>query len=204
MFYSRDIKFDLDPAQIHTYLKLGRHGTDYMNALSLLFPVGEKFFIDAVRKYEHLAGEQLQAEIKEFYKQEARHTREHIRLNNILRDEGVNIAEIDARIKIEIDLYVKGDPKRALILTICLEKFTEMLAKILIRFKDRITRAGAYGDLLFWHAGEEVEHVHVTEELGKLIGINRWHIAAAMPRIMLILQKQIALNYLAIKNVSYR
>ena len=47
----RDIRFDLDSADLRSWHPDGLHVAHFFNALSVFFPEGEKFFIDSVRHY---------------------------------------------------------------------------------------------------------------------------------------------------------
>ena len=42
----RDLTFKLDPERICDWHPAGRHVTHFMNALSIFFPEGERFFIN--------------------------------------------------------------------------------------------------------------------------------------------------------------
>ena len=47
----RDLRFDLPVERAKDWHGLGSHVTHFFNALSLLFPAGERFFMDSVRNY---------------------------------------------------------------------------------------------------------------------------------------------------------
>ncbi len=47
----RDLKFNLLPGSISDWHGDGAHVTQFLNALSVLFPVGKRFYMDAVRNY---------------------------------------------------------------------------------------------------------------------------------------------------------
>src|SRR4051794_25466927 len=69
------------------------HGDDpiataFHNALSALFPQGERFFIETVKRYRHLGSAKLQKQIATFIAQEALHTREHLVFNRIATERG--------------------------------------------------------------------------------------------------------------------
>ena len=70
------------------------HGGDafkshFFDAMSLLFPDGERFFIDAVRAYrDQVTDPQQQAQIRGFIGQEAHHSREHQHYSEALRESG--------------------------------------------------------------------------------------------------------------------
>src|SRR6056297_121818 len=59
--------------------------TAWFNAMSMLFPLGEKFFIDSVRAYsDRIEEDDLRAEVRAFQGQESVHRREHQRYNEAL------------------------------------------------------------------------------------------------------------------------
>ena len=62
--------------------------TAFFNALSLTFPVGEKYFIDSVRAFDgDLEDSKLIQDVRGFIGQEAVHRREHRAYNEILCEE---------------------------------------------------------------------------------------------------------------------
>jgi len=79
-------RMDFDFAETKKYWFNNDAGlTHFMTALSALFPVGERFFVDsvrAVRKNPKIADNvDLQAQISAFIGQEAMHSKEHHALN---------------------------------------------------------------------------------------------------------------------------
>ncbi len=78
----RDIRFDVDPARAADWAGGDETRTTLFNALSLLFPQGERFFISSVAAYrDAVTDPQLAAEVKAFSAQEGLHTREHLAYN---------------------------------------------------------------------------------------------------------------------------
>ncbi len=202
MFYSRDTSFDLKKEDLHSYTKYG-FLTDYINALSLLFPVGEKFFIDAVRNYEPLIQDKrFQAECKEFYKQEARHSREHNKLNKLLETEGLDLKGIEQSIKDRLE-YMHIDDEERLLTTICLENITHLLAMFILKAEKYFLKDNAYRDLLIWHATEELEHTHVPRVVAKLMHIPHMEVIKHMPRTIYHLVAQTFKNYKAIRKIKH-
>ena len=61
--------------------------TAFYDALSATFPLGERFFMDSVRRYGHLAGPRLAEQIAGFLAQEALHSREHVFFNRQIADQ---------------------------------------------------------------------------------------------------------------------
>src|SRR3546814_13302339 len=66
--------------------------TAFFNALSSTFPVGEKFFMTAVRHSRNAAPAPLRGQIDDFVYQDAMHTRQHVFFTRQARDAGHDIA----------------------------------------------------------------------------------------------------------------
>ena len=85
----RDVHPHLPADRISNWHERGTHVTHFLNALSIFFPTGERFFMDSVRNYRHLVTDpELKQAVAGFIGQEAMHTREHVLYNDLLdRDE---------------------------------------------------------------------------------------------------------------------
>ena len=79
----RDLTFKLDPERVCDWHPAGRHVTHFMNALSIFFPEGERFFVRAVKAHRDaaLGDAELLARIDAFVGQEAAHGFAHMALN---------------------------------------------------------------------------------------------------------------------------
>lgn len=162
----RDYNFILPKEQLFNY-GTTKEVTRILNSLSLLFPVGERFFMDSIRAYEPLVtDEKLLEDIKIFYKQEGRHGREHTKLNKMLGKHGVDLAALNKDILAILQKH-GYDKERALMATTTLERLTGTLGYALTVFDRYVLKDNQYSDLWRYHAVEEVEHVHVSEELAK-------------------------------------
>lgn len=140
--------------------------THYHNALSLTFPEGERFFVDAVKAFRHLADGRLAAEVQAFIVQEHLHSREHAVLNRLLDPAHYPIAAIEAFIARRIRIGRSRPPVVQLVVTTVLEHFTAILADDLLRHPEDLS--GAPEDirrLWLWHALEETEHKAVAFEV---------------------------------------
>src|SRR5580704_12594121 len=70
--------------------------TAYFNALSVTFPPGEAFFIRSVRHFRNAVPAELRAQIDDFIRQEAVHSREHAAFNNQAREAGYDVSAIES------------------------------------------------------------------------------------------------------------
>ncbi|MFX7992776.1 metal-dependent hydrolase, partial [Acinetobacter baumannii] len=82
--------------RISNWHERGHHVTHFLNALSIFFPAGERFFMDSVRNYRHLVTDpELKQAVAGFIGQEAMHTREHVLYNDLLDRAGLPANRID-------------------------------------------------------------------------------------------------------------
>lgn len=71
--------------------------TRFFDAMSTLFPEGEKFFITCVRDYrDQITDPELQQQVKDFMRQEAQHGRIHKQFNDRLQAQGIKVDNIEA------------------------------------------------------------------------------------------------------------
>jgi len=154
----------------------------FFNALSMSFPVGEQFFIDAVRDAFKMLPvdkqEKFQAEMQGFVGQEATHRRIHALFNGHLEKQGlVNVwgPRAQKRIKILEDF----DRRHALAATAANEHFTAIFADWLLRNHDLLDGSEArLKTLWLWHASEEAEHKSTAFDLYQAVeGSHEWRIA---------------------------
>lgn len=136
------------------------------NALSFLFPVGEQFFIDAVRYYAKDIQEQgntrLTEDIKHFTAQEAIHRHLHAQYNDELRKMGYD-GWAERAIARLVDTFAGKIPRVDLASTVAYEHFTALLGDGLLRY-DSWTRdmTPEMKMVWTWHAAEESEHKAVA------------------------------------------
>lgn len=156
------------------------HGGDafrsqYYNALSMSFPVGEQFFIDSVRsgaallpqepRYDH-----LRELVQGFIGQEATHRHIHGLYNAQLEKQGlVNVWAVWAgwRIKRSQRLHVLHH----LAVTAAYEHCTAVFADGTLRYASWFDAAEPMMQTLWrWHAAEETEHRAVAFDLYQALG----------------------------------
>lgn len=162
----RDIRFNLPAEKIaNWHSAAGPVFTALLNTFSIVLPVGERFFIDAVRAHRDLVTDpELKKAVTAFIGQEAMHGREHEEYNAAL----FAISPVAPRFeKLVSDIFVLLQkylpPSFWLSGTIALEHFTALLADSLLR-EPRLFE-GADKDfkaVWHWHALEETEHKAVA------------------------------------------
>jgi len=160
----RDLTFDVDPSRIGDWAGGDVARTTFFNAMSLLFPQGERFFIISVGEFrERITDPRQIEEVKAFVAQEALHTREHIAYNEALRGL-VDVDRLDKKFADRIAFVRKWTPPLAhLAITCGLEHFTAILAHEVLERDFALGGAvPSYAQLWTWHALEECEHKAVA------------------------------------------
>ncbi len=169
----RDIKFDLDPAIISEWhYAAGPVFTAFLNTFSSILPVGERFFIDAVRAHrQYIDDPQLKQAVTAFIGQEAMHGREHDEYNQAFFASAPPAARFEKFVgKLLGTLTKHAPPAFCLSGTIALEHFTALLADAVL--KDERVAAGAdpqYAAIWRWHALEETEHKAVAYDVWEAV-----------------------------------
>ncbi len=140
-------------------------GTHLANAVNLLFPSGERFFIRSVRNFaDKIEDPELRAAVKGFYAQEARHGAAHLKQFDVLRAQGY---EIDAFMRVYERiawgfLEPAMPPAMRLAVTAALEHYTAIMAEGALAYGALDHAHPAMQKLLKWHACEEIEHKAVA------------------------------------------
>lgn len=171
----RNLKFAIGPG-VPRYWHGGRRSvTIFLNNLSIFFPEGEKFFIKSVKAFANrVTDPKLAADVKAFYAQEGVHSREHVRYNKMLRDQGYPIDKLEHRVEQILKLVQATLPKRFQLSATCaLEHFTALMAGILLEDPKLLEGAHpAMAALWKWHAAEENEHKAVAFDVYKQVAGN--------------------------------
>ncbi len=150
--------------------------TAFMNALSMSFPVGEQFFIDALREGLKAlpAPEQarFEAEVRSFIGQEATHRRLHGLYNEHLERQGL-VNEWGPRALRRRQLLDGLDVRHAVAATAAYEHFTAILADWMLRRPEILgDQDPRLATLWLWHASEESEHKSTAFDLYRALGGN--------------------------------
>lgn len=162
--------------------------TAFCNALSMSFPVGEQFFIDAVRAGarelpENPENAALHAQVRGFIGQEATHRHLHGLYNTHLAQQGlVNHwgPRATARIAYSREhLFGTSDKKylHELAITAAYEHYTAIFGDMVLGYAERPGDWFLHADeplktLWRWHAAEELEHKSVAFDLYQRLGGN--------------------------------
>jgi predicted metal-dependent hydrolase len=160
----RKLRFPLNKDRARNWT--GRQAlTDMFHGLSLMFPEGEKEFIESVRPFvARIDDPELRAQADAFTKQEAHHTREHARYNELLASLGYPVGELERDMKRKIRWAQKNmSPRTRLAFTVASEHFTAVLADAFL--SNEMDWGGAdetFAALWRWHAVEELEHKAVA------------------------------------------
>lgn len=142
--------------------------THFMGALSTLFPVGERFFVDSVRALREHAGDTVTAkDISGFIGQEAMHSLEHVSMNNMLEAKGLPALKGE---QFTLNLLNLGrrilTKRQQLAVTVALEHFTAIIANRLLTDTNIMNNlSDEMRPIWMWHAIEETEHKAVAFDL---------------------------------------
>lgn len=163
----RKMEFPFDADIPRHWVGGGAFTTALANALNLVFPLGERFFVRSVRAYADLIADdpKLAADVRGFIGQEVRHGIEHERFFDVLRAQGF---DVDTFLRqYEHVAYELIEPrvskKMRLSVTVALEHFTATFAEA--AFERGVPEKYFHPtmrDLLLWHAAEEIEHKAVA------------------------------------------
>jgi predicted metal-dependent hydrolase len=152
--------------------------TRISDALSLLFPAGEQFFIQSVNNYkDRITDEDLRAQVRGFAYQESQHSTAHAAYNRMLDGQGIDIGWVERGLKKRLAIARRLFPEvQQLALTATAEHLTATMAEGLLasmrdQFGDADPRMRA---LYYWHAVEEVEHKAVAWDVYERVARGGW------------------------------
>jgi predicted metal-dependent hydrolase len=140
--------------------------TRFFDAMSTLFPPGEKFFITSVREFsDQITDPKLRQEVKDFTRQEAQHSMVHRQYNERLKRQGIDVDAITAELEQEffVDAPKISTPVQRLAATAALEHLTSMMCTCFFERRELLEASDPRVRALYaWHAIEEVEHKAVA------------------------------------------
>ncbi|HWN72138.1 MAG TPA: metal-dependent hydrolase [Haliangium sp.] len=159
-----DVPFSDDiPRHWYAGLALPTHVT---NAVNLLFPAGERFFVRTLKHYlpDFQDDPEMLAQIRGFLGQEGHHAREHERFFAVLEAQGYRVRELLERYeRVTYDIIEQRMPMPLrLASTAACEHFTAILAEFVLAGDALAHAHPVMRELLTWHAAEEIEHKAVA------------------------------------------
>ena len=147
--------------------------TRNVDALHMLFPEGERFFIRSVKRYlRDIDDPDLKARVKGFIGQEVMHGREHEAAFALLDRDGLEYQSFldGPGTAFFRKLEDRFSPMTCLAITCALEHMTAVLGEG--AFSDTLLEAAhpTMRDLALWHAAEEIEHKSVAFDVYAAMG----------------------------------
>lgn len=175
----RRVNFKFRSENPRFYYKNNPFSTHFINALHIVFPTGERFFVNSVLKHQkEITDEKLKKQIRNFCGQEGIHSSMHERFWNILNENGYEIKGFENHIDILLHKYIAKikipffkDKNIDLTATACLEHFTALLGHAFFEHVDtnEKTVPADISELFKWHAAEEIEHKNVAFDVMKKV-----------------------------------
>lgn len=164
--------------------------TAWFNALSMSFPFGEQFFIDAVRDGLRALPPELQAqfrnEVQGFVGQEATHRRLHGLFNAHLERQGLP-NRWEPRARQRLALLEGADLRHSVAITAANEHFTALFAEWMLSHPNLLSRTDPrLSTLWLWHSAEEAEHKCTAFDIYHALGGSHAWRVRWMRRVTLI------------------
>ncbi len=146
--------------------------TRFFDAFSSLLPIGERLFIDSLRRSAaSLNDPQLDALVASFAYQEGVHGREHRRYNDRLRALGYDIDGWDRSQKATVGRISKlRDPRIPLAITVAFEHVTAAMGQAILEHDLLATADPEMKAFWSWHSAEEIEHKGAAFEVYQRAG----------------------------------
>jgi predicted metal-dependent hydrolase len=158
----RRVKIPFETARAPGWIPSRQDIETILNAVSFVFPAGEKFFIQSVQHYQHrITDPVLKEQVKAFIFQEAMHSKEHARANAKLAESFPQGPEIDKGVALAMARLTRYAPHSTqLAITCALEHFTAILSHDLLHWQEGFIAKSdpAFAAMWLWHAVEEAEH----------------------------------------------
>ena len=173
-FGPRRKSFNIEAALASDWHGASAFITAWFNAMSLLFPLGEKFFIDSVVHFlDEINDPQLREEIAAFRAQESTHRVQHQKYNELLcKLRGYSLERFEKHERERMDwAYRELSARRRLAGTVANEHLTAIMAHDMLANKDAFIGADPHiAELWRWHGVEETEHKAVAFDVFTAVG----------------------------------
>jgi predicted metal-dependent hydrolase len=160
----------------------------FFDAMSTIFPEGERFFISCVRDFrDQVKDPAMLREIKDFMRQEGQHGIVHTQYNNRLKAQGIDVDMLENRMKaILFDFSRKHLPAKVTLAdTAAAEHMTAIMAHGFFERKEVLESADPRMRAMYaWHAMEEIEHKAVAfDVMQKIAKVGYLRRVAAMAMV---------------------
>lgn len=138
--------------------------TRFFDAMSTMFPEGEKYFIRSVRAYrEQITDPDMKQAVSDFIYQEAQHSIAHGLFNDRLKAQGINVDKFEQAMRGYLNFVSKYLPASVnLANTAAAEHMTAIISHIWTRDDIQRDSDPRMRALLYWHGVEEIEHKAVA------------------------------------------
>ncbi len=185
----RDRRFGREASQDRWWYNNDPVGTAFFNALSVTFPRGEAYFVEAVKAHREGVPPKLEREIRAFVQQEVMHSREHVAFNRKVSETGYDISPLEKVVEESLEATKDRPAIVDLAVTMALEHYTALLAQQILKNEKGFASADPeWANLWRWHAIEEIEHkgvaydtwMHATKDW------SRWQRWKVKSRVMLL------------------
>jgi predicted metal-dependent hydrolase len=147
--------------------------TRFFDAMSTIFPEGERYFISCVRDFrDQVTDPVLAQEIKDFIRQEGQHGIVHTQYNERLKAQGIDVDYLERVDRfLMFDVMRKYLPKKhTLATTAASEHMTAIMAHSFFTRKEVMASADPRMRAMYaWHAMEEIEHKAVAFDVMKKV-----------------------------------
>lgn len=187
-----DLDFGLDGDIPRYWLDGDPFRTRFVDALSMTFPIGERFFISSVRRFrDRITDPQLKAEVRDFMRQEGQHGIVHSQWNDRLREQGVPVDAVENFLDRFFNWQLTRLPQSwPLAYTASVEHLTATMADMVFGGSDFLDGADPRMRAVFaWHAVEEFEHKAVAfDVMQKVARVGYFTRAGIMALSLLIFQ----------------
>lgn len=143
--------------------------TRLFDAMSTLFPEGEKYFIACVRDFkEKTTDPELQQQVRDFTRQEGQHGMVHTQFNNRLVKQGIDVPRLlNRQNEIMFGVFRRYlSRKYTLAQTAAAEHMTAIMAHSFTERRELMENADHRIRAMYaWHAMEEIEHKGVAYDV---------------------------------------
>ncbi|MGH8436773.1 MAG: metal-dependent hydrolase [Pseudomonas sp.] len=173
----RQLDFDLPNPLPRHWHSGDAFKTHTFNAMSVLFPDGERFFIDSVRLFrQQIDDSVLQEQIRGFIGQEGHHSREHEEYSQRLRELGYDVDYLERGLKRRLGFVKKHLPAKLQLAATCsVEHLTAIMADAVLKNPRWLEGADpTMAKLWRWHALEETEHKAVAFDVYQAVCGSKW------------------------------